>query len=91
MKFSEFEPTVEEKIEQIKQDNPDKVGSVEEQLKKYENLSEQELMQEFLKESKKQKLNGQLNEQSLENIKQTLAPFLDSEQLNKLNNLLELI
>ena len=91
MKFSEFEQIYEEKLERLKKEDSGTVNSIEEELKKYENLSEQELMQEFLKESKKQKANGDLNDEKLNNIKETLSPFLNKEQLSKLNDLLGLI
>lgn len=38
-------------------------------MEKYKGLSKQELMQEFLKESKKQKQSGELDKNKIENIK----------------------
>ena len=80
MKFSEYNVDTKKQYEKIKEDNPETVNNVEEQLKKYENLSQAELMQEFIKESKKQKQNGNLDRDKMENIKSTLLPFLNSNQ-----------
>ena len=60
-------------------------------MEKYKGLSKQELMQEFLKESKKQKQNGELDKNKIENIKKTLTPFLDNNQQQNLQNLMDLI
>ena len=60
-------------------------------MEKYKGLSKQELMQEFLKESKKQKQSGELDKNKIENIKKTLTPFLDNNQQQNLQNLMDLI
>ncbi len=91
MKFSEFKPESSVEVEKIKKENKTQVESVESKLKEYENLSQAELMQEFIKESKKQKENGELTDEKIENIKQTLIPLLNNEQQKNLDYLLGII
>lgn len=91
MKFSEYNVDTKKQYEKIKEDNPETVNNVEEQLKKYENLSQAELMQEFIKESKKQKQNGNLDRDKMENIKITLLPFLNSNQQKQLDYLMGIV
>lgn len=91
MKFSEYNVDTKKQYEKIKEVNPEAVNNVEEQLKKYENLSQAELMQEFIKESKKQKQNGNLDRDKMENIKSTLLPFLNSNQQKQLDYLMGIV
>ena len=91
MKFSEYNVDTKKQYEKIKEDNPETVNNVEEQLKKYENLSQAELMQEFIKESKKQKQNGNLDRDKMENIKSTLLRFLNSNQQKQLDYLMGIV
>ena len=91
MKFSEYNVDTKKQYEKIKENNPETVNNVEEQLKKYENLSQAELMQEFIKESKKQKQNGNLDRDKMENIKSTLLPFLNSNQQKQLDYLMGIV
>lgn len=91
MKFSEYNVDTKKQYEKIKEDNPETVNNVEEQLKKYENLSQTELMQEFIKESKKQKQNGNLDRDKMENIKSTLLPFLNGNQQKQLDYLMGIV
>ena len=91
MKFSEYNIDTKKQYEKIKEDNPETVNNVEEQIKKYENLSQAELMQEFIKESKKQKQNGNLDRDKMENIKSTLLPFLNSNQQKQLDYLMGIV
>ena len=77
MKFSEFKPDMEKQYERIKEENPEETKDIEDQIKKYEKLSQSELMQEFIKESK--------------NIKNTLTPFLSSDQQKQLDYLMGMV
>lgn len=69
-------------------ENPDTVESLQENLKKYQNLNQQELYAELLKEASRLKQNGSLNENSLNMLKSTLSPMLNSEQNNILNSII---
>ncbi|HBP43581.1 MAG TPA: hypothetical protein DD621_02740 [Clostridiales bacterium] len=91
MKFSEFKPDMEKQYERIKEENPEETKDIEDQIKKYEKLSQSELMQEFIKESKKQKRNGNLDSEKINNIKNTLTPFLSSDQQKQLDYLMGMV
>ena len=91
MKFSEFKPDMEKQYERIKEENPEETKDIEDQIKKYEKLSQSELMQEFIKESKKQKRNGNLDSEKNNNIKNTLTPFLSSDQQKQLDYLMGMV
>lgn len=91
MKFSEFREDPNKQYEKIKKENLKQVQNLEDLMEKYKGLSKQELMQEFLKESKKQKQSGELDKNKIENIKKTLTPFLDNNQQQNLQNLMDLI
>ena len=91
MKFSEFKPDMEKQYERIKEENPEETKDIEDKIKKYEKLSQSELMQEFIKESKKQKRNGNLDSEKINNIKNTLTPFLSSDQQKQLDYLIGMV
>ena len=91
MKFSEFKPESKIEVDKIKSENKEQVDNIESKLKEYENLSQAELMQEFIKESKRQKDSGELTDDKIENIKQTLIPLLNNEQQKNLDYLLGII
>ncbi len=91
MKFSEFKPEPKIDVEKIKTENKVEVDNIESKLKEYENLSKAELMEEFIKESKRQKQSGELTDDKLESIKQTLIPLLNDEQQKNLDYLLGII
>lgn len=92
-KFSDFneEQRAQKKVEQIKSEHPEETKKVEDLMNKYSGLSEQQLMQEFIKESNKGKQNGTINKNYLNNIKSTLMPHLSNEQQANLKNLMDMI
>ncbi len=56
---------------------------------KYRGYSQNELYNEFIKETAKQKANGSLNAEKLNQIKNTIMPYLspaEQETLNKILN-----
>ena len=56
---------------------------------KYKNLNQNELMEELLKQTTMKKQNGSLTNEGLENIKNSLAPFLNEVQNKNLNGIIE--
>ena len=54
-------------------------------------MSNNELMTNLFQEAAKLKREGKLNNASLQNLKSTLAPFLNDEQKNLLNELIAAI
>lgn len=67
------------------------VNNIEENLKKYQSMSQNDLMSELVKEAGRMKANGSLNESSLENLKSTLSPMLNDQQKNMLDSILDQI
>lgn len=65
--------------------------AVKEKLKKYQNMTEEELKKQLLIEGKKQKANGTIDDKTLDNIRDSLSPLLSSEQQNRLEELLKLL
>lgn len=84
-KFSDF--SKEEKVEKNKRE----VEDIEKVLDKYSKLSSDQLMTEFIKETKKGRKNGTINSSYLSNIKNTLSPYLNDEQKGTLKNLMDMI
>lgn len=71
-----------------KQENTEKY---EEILNKYKNMNSDDLMQNLILEASKLKKEGKLDGSSLSNLKTTLNPFLNNEQLQMLDNLIKVI
>lgn len=86
-KFSDFA-----KKPSVSEDAPNKSKEkVEDYMNKYSNLSQEELMKEFLKVSNEKKRNGGFSASEINNIKSTLAPFLNDEQKLNLDNLINMV
>ena len=64
---------------------------MEKMIDQYSALSENELMQEFIKKTIEQKRNGRLNSEELNNIKSKISPMLNDEQNKKLNELIMMV
>lgn len=87
-KFSDFikdDKNAEIKINQKEQQD------ISNLMDKYSKLSGEELMEEFVKESAKKKENGELSADNIDKIKTVLTPYLNDEQVDKLNNLLNMV
>lgn len=65
--------------------------NLEEMIDKYSKLSDNDLMKEFLKLTIEKKKQGKLNDKELEILKNTITPYLDDNQKNSLENLLDMI
>lgn len=77
--------------ENIIEQNKDKANEYEEIINKYKNMNQNDLMSNLLSEASKLKKEGKLDEPTLNSLKSTLAPFLNSEQQNMLNSILNAI
>lgn len=64
---------------------------IKEKIQKYQNMNQNELLSELLKETKKQKQNGNLDNQKLEDIKNSMSTVLNDEQKNRLDELIKLL
>lgn len=76
---SKKEKTIDEKTKE----------SAEDLIKKYQNFSQSELMAELIKTANEEKQNGNLDKEKLMNIKSTLTPYLNSNQLQFLERIME--
>jgi len=77
--------------ERIIEENKDKANDYQDIINKYKNMDNNELMSNLFNEASRLKSEGKLDSQSLNNLKSTLSPFLNSEQQNMLNNLVDAI
>ncbi len=75
----------------VMDENVEKSASLQEMIDKYKNMNSGELMSNLLSEASKLKGEGKLNADSLSNLKNTLTPFLNSEQIEMLNSLINAI
>ncbi|MCQ2565034.1 MAG: hypothetical protein MJ152_04180 [Clostridia bacterium] len=72
-------------------ENVEKSASLQEMIDKYKNMNSGELMSNLLGEASKLKGEGKLNADSLSSLKSTLTPFLNSQQIEMLNSLINAI
>ena len=77
--------------EKIINENKETTDKYQDILNKYKNMSNNDLMQNLFSEASKLKKEGKLDSASLQNLKSTLSPFLNSEQQEMLNNLVNAI
>ncbi len=63
----------------------------EDLINKYKDMNQNELMQNLFSEASKLKQQGKLDSASLNNMKNTLSPFLNEQQKEMLNNLVNAI
>ena len=64
---------------------------IKKKIDKYKNYSNQELLNELLKETNRQKKNGTLTDKKLDEIANGLIPYLDNEQKQRMNEILKLL
>ena len=69
----------------------EKTKNLENLINKYSNYSNDDLMREFLKLTMDKKKKGELNREELENIKNTILPYLDEKQKQNLKQILDLV
>ena len=64
---------------------------VEELIDKYSKYSNDKLLNEVLKLTLEKKKKGDLGEGELSRLKETLAPYLNTEQKESLNKIIEMV
>ena len=64
---------------------------IKRRIEKYKNMNQSELMNELLKESNKQKKNGNLDDKKLQDIKNTMSAFMTDEEQKRLDNLIKML
>ena len=77
--------------EKVMNDNQEKVDEYQDILNRYKNMDNNELMSNLFKEATKLKQQGKLDNSTLSNLKSTLSPFLNAEQQEMLNSLVNAI
>ena len=88
-KFSDYIKTDVKNYQNVKpQLNEAEKVDLEELVNKYSQLTHEELMQEFLKESNKLKQNGGLTDKQISEMEQVLKPHLSVEQQNMFDDLM---
>ncbi len=75
----------------VMEENAEKSSSLQELIDKYKNMDSSELMSNLLGEASRLKSEGKLNADALSNLKNTLTPFLNSNQIEMLNSLINAI
>ena len=77
--------------ENIIKENPKQTQEYEDILNKYKNMNNSQLMSSLFEEASKLKQQGKLDNNTLNSLKSTLAPFLNSDQQNLLSSLVDAI
>lgn len=74
-----------------KKQNQDNYEDLEDLIDKYSKLGSDDLMKKFLEMTIAKKKKGELNEENLSALKNTIAPYLTDEQKVSLNNILDIV
>lgn len=77
--------------EKILNDNKEDASKYEDIINKYKNMNQSDLISNLFLEASKLKKEGKLDANSLNGLKSTLAPFLNADQQEMLNNLVNAI
>ena len=72
----------------MEENNKEKVESY---MNKYINLSQQDLMKEFMKLTNQRKANGEFNQAEIDKIKETLNSYLTEEQKHNLESIINMV
>jgi len=83
--------TKENNNQNFKSHDQEKVNEYENIINKYKNMNQNDLMANLFSEASKLKQEGKLDSSTLNNLKSTLSPFLNPEQQEMLNNLVNAI
>ncbi len=92
-KFSEhIKKSVQENKQEVHNDYVDldnvNIDEYESLIDKYSTYSKEELMKEFLMESRRLKERGGLEDEQISNIEKVLKPHLNTEQQNMFDSLI---
>ena len=66
-------------------------SDIEQQYKKYENMSRDNLLNELFKEVSKQKQNGTFDKNKLNSIKEMMLPYLDDAGKKNLESIINML
>ncbi len=77
--------------EKILNENQDKANEYKNIYDKYKNMNSNELMTALFNEANKLKSQGKLDNNTLNSLSSSLAPYLNDEQKQVLNNLIKMM
>ena len=77
--------------QKILNENKEEASKYQDILNKYKNMNQNDLMSNLFSEASKLKKEGKLDATTLQNLKSTLSPFLNPEQQEMLNSLVNAI
>jgi len=84
-KFSEY----------IKNDIPkvssERESEINDMVNKYSGYSEDELVNEFVRQTNLKRQSGEMDDAGLDKIKDTLSPYLNKEQQARLNEIMKMV
>lgn len=89
--FRSFAKEQSRNAEKIINENKEQATKYEDIINKYKNMSQNDLMSSLFSEAMKLKKEGKLDSTTLNGLKSTLSPFLNTEQQEMLNNLISAI
>jgi len=91
--FSEYIKSTSscENIHKTNIDNNLNKNDLEELLSKYSSYNQNELLNEFIKLTYEKKQKGELDAKEINNLKQTIVPFLNNEQKENLDKILSMV
>ena len=89
--FKSFAKENKKEAEKIISENQEKANEYQDIINKYKNMNQNDLISNLFSEATKLKQQGKLDSATLNNLKSTLSPFLNSEQQEMLNNLVNAI
>ena len=92
-KFSDYVYNSNNASTEVERHDTNNVNSqnMEELIDKYSKFSSNELMNEFVKMTIERKKRGELKEQEIAQLKNTLAQYLSEEQKNNLDRILNMV
>ncbi len=89
--FSKEHNKAVDENKKIIEDNQQKANEYQHILDKYKDMDNNQLMSNLFSEASKLKREGKLDANQLNSLKSTIAPFLNSEQQEMLNSLINAI
>lgn len=85
--FADIKITGDEVEKKLKENNIN-TDNLKDNIKKYQNLTQQELMQEFIAVTKNQKQNGEIDNNKLNSMIENLSPYINTQQKEFLQSLI---
>lgn len=87
----DFKSFAKDNASKLSKEDQQKANEYQDILNKYKNMDSNQLMSNLFSEASKLKKEGKLDANTLNNLKSTLGPFLNNEQQQMLNSLVNAI